>query len=148
MGMADTLILISGDQAAFEKWHPVLQDLAGNYVNLGARIEAAATMDLSTLSYVYGAFLGFLHGALIAESESLDVGQFGALVAAISPSFGAFFAMRAESFNPEISGSRRARYGSRSKPRNAFTSSRSVVGSTQTSPEWHTACCSGRMPPA
>jgi 3-hydroxyisobutyrate dehydrogenase-like beta-hydroxyacid dehydrogenase len=92
MGTADTPILISGDQAAFEKWHPVLNDLAGNFINLGAKVDAAATMDLSTLSYVYGAFVGFVQGALIAESEGLDVGQFGALVSAISPSFGAFFA--------------------------------------------------------
>jgi 3-hydroxyisobutyrate dehydrogenase-like beta-hydroxyacid dehydrogenase len=91
MGRADTSILISGDQAAFERWRSVLQELAGNYVNLGAKIGAAATMDLSTLSYVYGAFIGFLHGALIAESESFDVAQFGKLVADISPSFGAFF---------------------------------------------------------
>jgi 3-hydroxyisobutyrate dehydrogenase-like beta-hydroxyacid dehydrogenase len=92
MGRADTPILISGDQGAFETWRSVLADLAGNYVNLGARIDAAATMDLATLSYVYGAFVGFLHGAPISESENLDVAQFGKLVSDISPSFGAFFA--------------------------------------------------------
>ena len=92
MGMADTPILISGDQAAFAQWKPLLEDLAGNCVNLGAKTEDAATMDLATLSYVYGAFVGFLHGALIAESENLDVAQFGKLVSDISPSFGAFFA--------------------------------------------------------
>lgn len=92
MGKADTPILISGNQGAFAQWKPVLDDLAGNYVNLGAKIEAAATMDLATLSYVYGAFVGFLHGALIAESEGLDVARFGKLVSDISPSFGAFFA--------------------------------------------------------
>jgi 3-hydroxyisobutyrate dehydrogenase-like beta-hydroxyacid dehydrogenase len=92
MGRADTPILISGDQGALTAWAPVLADLAGNYVNLGERIEAAATMDLATLSYVYGAFVGFVHGALIAEAEQLDVGRFGQLVSDISPTFGAFFA--------------------------------------------------------
>ncbi len=92
MGRADTPILISGDQSALERWKPVLEDLAGNYVNLGGSIEAAETMDLATLSYVYGAFVGFVHGALIAETEQLDVGRFGQLVADISPSLGAFFA--------------------------------------------------------
>ena len=92
MGRADTPIFLSGDQAAFETWRPVLEDLGGNYVNLGEKIEAAATMDLATLSYVYGAFVGFVQGALIAETERLDVGRYGQLVADISPSFGAFFA--------------------------------------------------------
>ena len=50
-----------------------------------------ATMDLATLSYVYGAAARFIHGALIAESEGLDVARYGRLVNAISPSFGAFF---------------------------------------------------------
>jgi len=90
--MKNTPILLSGDQSAFAKWNPALEDLAGNYVNLGARFESAAKMDLATLSYVYGAFVGFLHGALIAESENLDVAQFGKLVSDVSPSFGAFFA--------------------------------------------------------
>lgn len=92
MGAADTPILISGAQAAWAQWRPVLEDLGGGYVHLGEKVEAAATMDLATLSYVYGGFVGFLHGALIAEAEGLDIGQVGKLVADISPSFGAFFA--------------------------------------------------------
>jgi 3-hydroxyisobutyrate dehydrogenase-like beta-hydroxyacid dehydrogenase len=95
MGAAETPILISGDQDTFMQWKPLLASLAGNYVNLGAKPEAAATTDLATLSYVYGAFVGFIHGALIAESEGLDIAQFGKLVADISPSFGAFFAHEA-----------------------------------------------------
>ena len=48
-------------------------------------------MDLATLSYVYGAFAGFLHGARVAEATGIDVATFGSLINAISPSFGAFF---------------------------------------------------------
>jgi 3-hydroxyisobutyrate dehydrogenase-like beta-hydroxyacid dehydrogenase len=92
MGQADTPVLISGDEAVFEQARPLLADLAGNYVFLGPQADAAATMDLATLSYVYGAFVGFLQGALIAESQGQDVALLGRLVADISPSFGAFFA--------------------------------------------------------
>lgn len=92
MGQPTTPILVSGDQPALAQWQDVLADLGGHYANLGERPDAAATMDLATLSYVYGAFVGFLHGALIAESQGLDVGRYGQLVADISPSFGAFFA--------------------------------------------------------
>jgi len=91
MGQPDTPILMSGDEAAYARVEPVLKILAGNVVYLGGKIDAAATMDLATLSYVYGAFVGFLHGARVAESAGLDVSQFGKIVHAISPSFGAFF---------------------------------------------------------
>jgi 3-hydroxyisobutyrate dehydrogenase-like beta-hydroxyacid dehydrogenase len=91
MGQPDTPLLLSGNQDAYRRVEPLLKTLAGNVVYLGEKIEAAATMDLATLSYVYGAFVGFLHGARIAESEGLDVSQYGKIVNAISPSFGAFF---------------------------------------------------------
>jgi 3-hydroxyisobutyrate dehydrogenase-like beta-hydroxyacid dehydrogenase len=96
MGRPDTPILISGDQAALAQWQDVLADLGGNYVNLGEKPDAAATVDLATLSYVYGAYIGFVHGALIAESQGLDIARFGQLVADISPSFGAFFAFEGQ----------------------------------------------------
>jgi 3-hydroxyisobutyrate dehydrogenase-like beta-hydroxyacid dehydrogenase len=91
MGKSDTPLLLSGEHAAYQAVEFLLKDLAGNLVYLGDRIEAASTMDLATLSYVYGAMAGFLHGARIAEVEGLDVAQYGRIVNEISPSFGAFF---------------------------------------------------------
>lgn len=91
MGQDDTLLLVSGRHAQFTRAEPLLRILAGNLVYLGERIDAAAFMDLATLSYVYGAFAGFLHGARVAEATGIDVTTFGSLVNAISPSFGAFF---------------------------------------------------------
>jgi 3-hydroxyisobutyrate dehydrogenase-like beta-hydroxyacid dehydrogenase len=91
MGQPETPILLSGDRATFRDVEPLLRDLAGNLVFLGDEIDAAATMDLATLSYVYGAFTGFVHGARMAEAKGLDVAQYGRIVNAISPTFGAFF---------------------------------------------------------
>jgi 3-hydroxyisobutyrate dehydrogenase-like beta-hydroxyacid dehydrogenase len=91
MGQPDTPLLLSGEEAALHEVEPVLRMLAGNVVYLGEAIDAAATMDLATLSYVYGAFAGFLHGARLAEAAGLDVAAFGRIVNQISPSFGAFF---------------------------------------------------------
>ena len=91
MGQPDTPLLLSGEEAARHEVEPVLRVLAGNVVYLGEAIDAAATMDLATLSYVYGAFAGFLHGARLAEAAGLDVAAFGRIVNQISPSFGAFF---------------------------------------------------------
>lgn len=92
MGQADTPVLVSGDSSTFRDLLPLLRQLAGNWVYLGEAIEGAATMDLATLSYVYGSFMGFVHGARIAQAKGLDVAQLGRVVQDISPSFGAFFA--------------------------------------------------------
>lgn len=91
MGADDTPILLSGQRAAFEQAKPMLKILAGNLNWLGERVEAAAVMDLATLSHVYGAYAGFLHGARIAEAVGISVKAFGGIVHDISPSFGAFF---------------------------------------------------------
>lgn len=91
MGQDDTPILFSGPRAGYDEAEPLLRVLGGRLFHLGEDIGGAALMDLSTLSYVYGAFAGFLHGSLIAEKAGIDVGTYGELVNAISPSFGAFF---------------------------------------------------------
>jgi 3-hydroxyisobutyrate dehydrogenase-like beta-hydroxyacid dehydrogenase len=91
MARPDTTILVSGAEAAFQRSEPVLRVFGGNVRYLGEPVAAAAAMDLATLSYVYGAMLGFLHGARIAESEGFRVDLYGGLVAEISPSFGEFF---------------------------------------------------------
>jgi 3-hydroxyisobutyrate dehydrogenase-like beta-hydroxyacid dehydrogenase len=91
MGRDDTPLFLSGPETDFIEAEPLLRVLAGNIVYLGSRIDAAAYMDLATLSHVYGAYAGFLHGAHIAEATGIDVGTYGNLVNAISPSFGAFF---------------------------------------------------------
>lgn len=91
MGRPDTPILVSGDAAAWERTRSVLATLGGGLVYLGPDPGAAATMDLATLSWVYGAMIGFVHGATIAQAEQLDVAAYGAIVRGISPSFGAFF---------------------------------------------------------
>jgi 3-hydroxyisobutyrate dehydrogenase-like beta-hydroxyacid dehydrogenase len=91
MGQADTPILVSGDPHTWERNRAVLELLGGGLVYLGDDPGGAAVMDLATLSWVYGAMLGFVHGATIAQAAHLDVARYGEIVRAISPSFGAFF---------------------------------------------------------
>lgn len=90
MGQPDTTILISGDRAHYERARRVLAVFGGNIVYLGEDIAASAVMDLATLSYIYGASAGFIQGAAFAQVEGIDVGAYGAIVEAMSPSFGAF----------------------------------------------------------
>jgi len=91
MGQSDTPLLISGSRSQLVVAEALLKILAGNVVYLGEKIDAAASMDLSTLSYIYGSIAGFLHGARIAEAAGGDVAAYGGIVNAISPSFGAVF---------------------------------------------------------
>lgn len=90
MGKPDTTILISGARADYDRGRAVMAAYGGNLAYLGDSIAAAATMDLATLSYVYGAILGFFQGALLIEKEGLSLNDYGAIVEAIGPSYGAF----------------------------------------------------------
>jgi 3-hydroxyisobutyrate dehydrogenase-like beta-hydroxyacid dehydrogenase len=90
MGKPDTTILVSGAQGDYARGRKALEVLGGNVVYLGERVSAAATMDLATLSYIYGASAGFFQGAALAESEGLDLLAYGRIVHAMSPSFGEF----------------------------------------------------------
>ncbi|HYG69505.1 MAG TPA: NAD(P)-binding domain-containing protein, partial [Anaeromyxobacteraceae bacterium] len=96
MARPDTTILVSGAAGAFRRSQAVLAVFGGNVKYLGEQIGAAATMDLATLSFVYGAFLGFIQGARTAEAEGLRVDTYGTIVAEMSPGFGAFFKYESE----------------------------------------------------
>ncbi len=90
MGRPDTTVLISGDEDAWKKARPILRLYGGNLVYLGTDAGAAPTMDLATLSYVYGTMIGFTHGARVAEQQGIDLRTYGRIVAEIAPSFGEF----------------------------------------------------------
>lgn len=96
MGKPDTTILVSGAESDFSTGRPVLDILGGNVVFLGERVSAAATMDLATLSFIYGASAGFFQGAALAESEGLDLATYGRIVHLMSPSFGEFLRHEAQ----------------------------------------------------
>lgn len=85
MGRADTPILLSGAEPAFREQEALLRVFGGGLSYLGEDAGAASAMDMATLSYIYGAAIGFFHGARIAESAGFRVDQYGALVAAIGP---------------------------------------------------------------
>jgi 3-hydroxyisobutyrate dehydrogenase-like beta-hydroxyacid dehydrogenase len=89
MGGPESSILASGEQGAFQRAEVLLRALAPSVIYLGADAGAAAARDLAVLSYLYGAVVGFYHGARILEVERQSVGEFGRLVADIAPTLGA-----------------------------------------------------------
>ncbi|MEJ7686504.1 MAG: hypothetical protein WKG52_05620 [Variovorax sp.] len=73
MGSPPTPILASGAAPALAAAQPALQVFCGGVAYLGEKPSLASAMDFATLSYVYGALIGFFHGVRIAESEGLGV---------------------------------------------------------------------------
>lgn len=90
MGRPDTPILVSGNKQLLQQLEGILQTFGGSVTNLGENIAAAPTVDLATLSYIYGSSIGFFHGARVMEAEGLPVNEFGNIVAGITPTFGEF----------------------------------------------------------
>lgn len=90
MGRSDTPILVSGAKIAFQRGEAVLKTLGGNVTYLGEKVSSASAMDLATLSYIYGAMLGFLHGVRISEAEGFRVDTYGSIINDIAPSMGEF----------------------------------------------------------
>ncbi|MGE8429487.1 MAG: NAD(P)-dependent oxidoreductase [Sphingobacterium sp.] len=90
MAQPDTTILFAGNADKYRVMLDRLAVLGGNLKYLSEKIGAAAAMDTATLSYIYGAAAGFLHGALIAESENFDVKEYGNIIAEIAPGMGEF----------------------------------------------------------
>jgi 3-hydroxyisobutyrate dehydrogenase-like beta-hydroxyacid dehydrogenase len=88
IGRPDTPMFVSGAETAFRRSEPVLKTLAGNLIYIGESVGSAAAWDLATLSCLFGAILGFLHGARIFESEGLRVGDLGSMIADIAPVLG------------------------------------------------------------
>jgi len=96
MGRPDTPILLSGNEATYREHEALLRVFGGGLSYLGPDPGAAAAIDMATLSYIYGASIGFFHGARIAEAEGFPVDQYGALVAGIGPTFADFLKYEGE----------------------------------------------------
>jgi 3-hydroxyisobutyrate dehydrogenase-like beta-hydroxyacid dehydrogenase len=88
IGGRETVILIAGDNNNFTKQEKLLRELAGGLTWLGAESGAAASLFAAVLAYLAMAWIGFAHGARIAEAEKLDVKMFGNVIASIAPILG------------------------------------------------------------
>lgn len=91
MGMPDTTILISGDQHIYNEQETLLKILGGNIKYLGPKASAASAMDLATLTWLYGSYIGLIYGAGLARNADLDLNVYSNILAEITPGFTAFF---------------------------------------------------------
>ncbi len=76
IGAPTTMILYSGQQAAFDRYSDLLGLLGGDTRFVGQKVGSAAAIDMAWLSKLYGAFAGIAHGAIIREAEGVDLGMY------------------------------------------------------------------------
>jgi 3-hydroxyisobutyrate dehydrogenase-like beta-hydroxyacid dehydrogenase len=88
IGTDEATISISGNREQIEQHTSLLKALAGQVVNLGTEPGASAAMFHAVLAYLAGSWIGFTHGALVADKEGLRPEDLGILLHQIAPMLG------------------------------------------------------------
>lgn len=91
MGLPETTIIVSGRQDHFERSRDALAVFGGNIKYLGDRAALASSMDLATLTWLYGSYTGLIHGIVLAQKTGLPLGTFSEILGEITPGFTEFF---------------------------------------------------------
>ncbi|WP_206050755.1 NAD(P)-dependent oxidoreductase [Nocardioides speluncae] len=76
LGTADSLILFSGSQAAYDEHRPVLQAVAGRATHLGTDAGLASIHDVAVLAIMWSLLNGFLHGAALLKRAGVRAEAF------------------------------------------------------------------------
>ena len=79
IGTDTSQILLSGDEAAYDRAGKLLECLGGTVRYLGTNVSAASALDLAWLCDSYGRFLAVTHAACLCESEGVGVDEFASL---------------------------------------------------------------------
>lgn len=88
MGTPEATLLVAGAESSFQRCEPLLRSLAGGLTYVGEEAGAASALDCATLSFLFGALLGAIHGARICEIEGLRVDEFGSMLEELMPVVG------------------------------------------------------------
>ncbi|MCY0987800.1 NAD(P)-binding domain-containing protein [Nannocystis sp. ILAH1] len=91
-------IMTSGAPEAFAAAQALLADM-GAVRFAGEPPGAAAALDFGVLASLFGALLGFYHGARLMESEGLPVDSLGEVMAATAPAMGEMIRIDAEAIH-------------------------------------------------
>ena len=81
MGTSKGKVLYSGQREVFDRCSALLGALGGSTRYIGAKIGAAAAIDMAYLARQYGMFAGVAHGVLICESEGADLEVYASVFA-------------------------------------------------------------------
>lgn len=91
MGLPDTTILLGGHRETYTDCKEVLDVLGGNTKYLGEHASASPAMDMATLSWVYGSYVGLMYGVALCQAEDIKLEDYSAIVGEIAPSFLEFY---------------------------------------------------------
>ena len=81
IGTPGATILYSGQRGSFERCHDLLKALAGDTRFVGEKVGSAAAIDFAWLSELFGVFAGAAHGAILCESEGVDLDLYASVFA-------------------------------------------------------------------
>jgi 3-hydroxyisobutyrate dehydrogenase-like beta-hydroxyacid dehydrogenase len=91
MGLQDTTLLMGGNYEAFASCREILAVLGGNIKFLGAQASASPAMDMATLSWVYGSYVGLMYGVALCQKEGINLEEYRSIIGEIAPGFLEFY---------------------------------------------------------
>ncbi len=91
MGLNDTTILMAGNKNAYQQNKSSLDILGGNLKHLSENASASSAMDLATLTWLYGSYIGLIYAVKLCQQYGLKLEDFSAIIGEIIPGFTIFF---------------------------------------------------------
>ncbi|MDR7132212.1 3-hydroxyisobutyrate dehydrogenase-like beta-hydroxyacid dehydrogenase [Algoriphagus sp. 4150] len=91
MGLEGTTVLLSGLREAYLQNKSYLDILGGNLKYLGESASASSAMDLATLTWLYGSYIGLIYGVKLSQEYGLQLEDFSEIVGEITPGYTEFF---------------------------------------------------------
>lgn len=91
MGLPDTTILMGGNREALASCAEILDVLGGNIKFLGEHASTSPAMDMATLSWVYGSYVGLMYGVALCQSEGINLKDYSTIIGEIAPGFLEFY---------------------------------------------------------
>lgn len=91
MGLESTTILLSGSINAYHQSKPFLDVLGGNLKYLSEKPSASSAMDLATLTWLYGSYIGLIYAVKLCQLYGLELKDFSEIVGEVTPGYTDFF---------------------------------------------------------
>lgn len=91
MGFPETTIILSGNEEVYKTNQSIFNIFGGNIKYIGNKASLASTLDLATLSWLYGAYVGLMYAVGLSQKAGLKLELLSNTIAEITPGFTEFF---------------------------------------------------------
>jgi 3-hydroxyisobutyrate dehydrogenase-like beta-hydroxyacid dehydrogenase len=82
---------VSGSEDFMKKYPAFLTLFGGNIKYLGRNARLASALDMASLSWLYGAYIGLIYGAALCQAAGLELPLYSSTISDITPGFTDFF---------------------------------------------------------